>query len=92
MSVPDDDVMEEGPDNYIGAEVTLPFGGTSLSGRVCKHARDESGETFGKAHTDPILDTSEFPDGQKAEYAANVIAENMFAMCDPGGNQHCLRL
>jgi hypothetical protein len=28
-----------------------------------------------------------FPDGMAMEYLANVIAENMFAQCDPDGNQ-----
>ena len=46
------------------------------------------------SHTNPILDTRmyqvEFPDGSHAEYAANVIAENMYAQCDPAGNQYML--
>ena len=32
----------------------------------------------------------EFPDGQIAEYSANVIAQNMYAMCDTEGNQYLL--
>jgi hypothetical protein len=48
-----------------------------------------------KANANPILDTRtyefEFPDGQTAELAATVIAQNMYAMCDVGGNQ-CLLL
>jgi hypothetical protein len=31
-----------------------------------------------------------FPDGEIAEYAANVIAENMYAQCDPDGNQYMI--
>ena len=42
----------------------------------------------------PILDTCtyevEFPDGQVAEYSANVIAENMYTQCDTEGNQYLL--
>ena len=44
---------------------------------------------MGTAHTNPILDTRtyevEFPDGETAEYTANVIAENMWAQCDEAG-------
>jgi hypothetical protein len=32
----------------------------------------------------------EFPDGQMAELAANVIAQNMYIMCDIEGNQYLL--
>jgi len=32
----------------------------------------------------------EFPDGQLCEYTANLIAENMFSMCDDHGNQFLL--
>ena len=46
------------------------------------------------AHLNPILDTwtyeVEFPDGQIAEYSANIIAENMYAQCDTEGNQYLL--
>ncbi|KAI2502052.1 Reverse transcriptase (RNA-dependent DNA polymerase) [Fragilaria crotonensis] len=43
---------------------------------------------------EPILDTRtyevEFSDGQTAEVTANVIAQNMYAMCDEEGNQFLL--
>ena len=32
----------------------------------------------------------EFDDGHMAEYSANLIDENMVAMCDPDGNQFLL--
>ncbi len=32
----------------------------------------------------------EFPDGQVAEYSANVIAENMYTQCHAEGNQYLL--
>ncbi|KAI2499147.1 Reverse transcriptase (RNA-dependent DNA polymerase) [Fragilaria crotonensis] len=43
----------------------------------------------------PIFDTKiyyvvEFSDGQTAELATNVIAQNMFAMCNTEGNQYLL--
>ena len=47
-----------------------------------------------KRNQNPILDTRtyevEFPDGDVSEYAANVIAENMWSQCDLDGNQHLL--
>ena len=93
--VPDiDNVTPEDEDNYVGAEVNLPFGGTMKSGKVKKRARDSSGVLTGTKHENPILDTRtyqvEFPDGEVAEYSANIIAENMYAQCDPEGNQHLL--
>lgn len=48
----------------------------------------------GKSNENPTLDARscqvEFPDGNVAECSANVIAENVFAMCDPDGNQQLL--
>ena len=42
----------------------------------------------------PILDTrtyeAKFPDGEVSEYAANIIAENMWAQCDLEGKQHII--
>jgi hypothetical protein len=89
-----EDLTPELADNYLGAEVILPFQGTMRAGKVCKRARDEEGELYGHANNNPILDTRmyqvEFPDGSHAEYAANVIAESMYAQCDPAGNQYML--
>ena len=88
------EVTPEDFDNYVGAEVTLPLGGTMRAGKVKRRARDASGALFGTSNTNPILDTRtyqvEFLDGDVAEYSANVIAENMFAQCDSQGNQHLL--
>ena len=33
---------------------------------------------------------SEFPNGEVAEFTANLIAENMWSQCDAEGNQHGL--
>ena len=52
------------------------------------------GSLIGRSNPNPILDTRtyevEFPDGQTAELAAIVIAQNMYAMCDIEGNQYLL--
>ncbi len=58
----------------------------------CKHNAD--GNTVGRAHEWPILDTQtyevEFHDGTITELTANKIAECMYAQRDPGGNQYTL--
>ena len=92
FAVPDiDDATPEYQDQYVGAEVTLPFQGTYRSGKVKKRSRTEAGELFGKANENPILDTRsydvEFPDGTVTSYTANIIAQNMLAQCDVDGNQ-----
>ena len=90
----DDAPTPEEFDNYVGAQVQLPVGDSVQSGRVKKRARDLHGNPSGRAHSNPILDTRiyevEFTDGTIGNYAANVIAESMFAACDAEGNQHVL--
>jgi hypothetical protein len=65
-----------------------------VSGRVRGMKRDQEGAIHGQRNNNPILDTRtynvEFPDGEEAEYAANVIAQNMYAQCDTEGNQYLL--
>ena len=93
--VPDiDDVTPEEGDTYLNAEVNLPRGEASMTGIVRRRKRDADGQLRGVANENPILDTRtyevEFPDGHVAEYAANVIAENMWSQCDLEGRQHLL--
>jgi hypothetical protein len=90
--IPDiNNVTPEEQDNYVGAEVNLQIGGRFQAGRVVRRARSNDSEVTGVSNPNPILDTRtykvEFPDGTAAEYSANLIAENMFAQCDPDGNQ-----
>jgi hypothetical protein len=48
----------------------------------------------GIANNNPLLDTRvyevEFPDGHREEYAANMIAESIYAEVDPEGNQYLI--
>jgi hypothetical protein len=80
--------------NYVGAEVTLPIGGTMWMGKVKRRAQNDDGEVYGTKNQNPILDTRaydiEFPDGAYGEYTANTIAENMFSQCDAEGRQSIL--
>lgn len=91
--------MEDEPDpdtydQYIGAEVALPIGDKMMNAVVRGRKRQLDGSLRGKANSNPILDTRtydvEFPDGQRAEVAANIIAQNMYAQCDVEGNQYLL--
>ena len=81
-------------DEYVNAYVTLPRDGRDWTARVKKRKRDGNGDLVGERNDNPILDTRsyivEFPDGSESEYAANVIAENMWAQCDLEGRQHLL--
>jgi hypothetical protein len=89
-----DEVTSESLDTYLNADVRLPKGGTMTSARVRNRKRSADGSLQGTANPNPILDTRtyevEFPDGEVHEYAANTIAENMWAQCDSEGRQHML--
>jgi hypothetical protein len=96
---PDDDDLDllptpEAGDNYISAEILLPLGGVLRRGKVISCKRDADGDTVGRAHDRPILNTRtydiEFNDGTIAELTAIKISECMYAQCDPGGNQYVL--
>jgi hypothetical protein len=92
--VPGVDADPKTHDCYVGAEVNLSIGDKVMSQKVQQCKREANGSLKGTAHPNPILDSSmyevEFPDGQVAEYSANVIAENMYTQCDTEGNQHLL--
>ena len=79
---------------HIGAEVTLPIGDKLLSAKVRSRKRTVDGSLTGKAHQNPILDTRtynvESADGQTAELSANVITQNIYAMCDTEDNEYLL--
>jgi hypothetical protein len=90
----EEDITPAETDEYLGAAVLLPLGDKMVSGIVRGRKRDQDGSIHGVRNKNPILDTRtydvEFPDGQEAEYAANLIAENMYAQCDAEGNQYLL--
>jgi hypothetical protein len=78
----------------IGARVSLPVGGEIKHGKVVKRKRDDDGVLIGIAHPNLLLDTSlykvEFDDGAKEAFAANIIAENVYAKVDAEENQYSL--
>ena len=85
------EVTPEMGDNYIGAEIMTPRGGVLSRGRVVWCKQDSDGNPVGRSHTNPVLDTRsyivEFDDNDQTELIANLIAELMYAQCDPDGNQ-----
>ena len=54
--------------------------------------RDVDGNPKGRANVTPILDTREymvtFEVGDVTDLTANLIAESMYAQCDPNGNHY----
>jgi hypothetical protein len=87
----DYDEIVESYDQYVGGQVNLPEGNVYVAGQVKRWKRGADGLLIGCAHTNPILDTRvyevEMPDGGVVEYAANVIAECIYAQYDAEANQ-----
>ena len=82
-------------DYWIHAEVSLPQGEKMKSVKVVGRSKDdEDGNIVGNYDDNPHLNTMlydvEFPDGEIREYAANVIAENMYAQVDADGHMHTM--
>jgi hypothetical protein len=72
----------------------LPRNGQDVLGQVVSRKRDQDGNPVGRANANPIMDTRiyqvVFPDGDTAEYSANVIAECLYSQVDNKGNQYLL--
>jgi Reverse transcriptase (RNA-dependent DNA polymerase) len=86
-----DEYEPESYDGYITSQVLLPRGVDMKLGTVKGRKRDENSNPIGVGHSNPILDTRiydvEFDDGQVLEYAANVIAENLYSQVDDEGRR-----
>jgi len=89
-----DDFTPKPMDEYLTAEVLLPFGGELLRGVVKTRKSDSNGNPLGTWNSNPILDTHkyevELPDGSTNVYAANIIAENMYSQIDNEGHKFLL--
>jgi hypothetical protein len=63
-------------------------------GTVLQRKRDRDGHLIGRYNNNPILDTRvyevEFSDGQVLEYAANLIAENLYSQVDDEGHHQVM--
>jgi hypothetical protein len=81
-------------DNYLSAEISIPCGGTLVKGHVTSQKKDKGGNPIGLANANPFLDTREytfiFDDGDETILNANLIAEAMYAQCNPDRNQYVL--
>jgi hypothetical protein len=80
----------EAYDGYIASQVMLPREDQMLLATVRKRATNEMGAPIGTANTNPIMDTRvievEFDDGVVLEYAANVLAENLYTQVNQEGH------
>jgi Reverse transcriptase (RNA-dependent DNA polymerase) len=89
-----DDMDVDAYDKFISAQVLMPIGDTLRTGKVLKRKFDGDGNPVGRASSNPLLDTRvyevEFQDGTVQEYAANLIAEAIFAQVDDEGKQFVL--
>ena len=76
-------------DMLLQAELLLPQGEEMKPAKVKQRSRDERGNVTGTYNENPLLNSIiydvEFPDGQIKEYAANVIAQNMYSQVDSEG-------
>jgi len=92
--IDDWDSEPQGYDGYITAEVLLPKGDEFKVGTVVRRKANDDGTLTGHSHVNPILDTREyqveFGDGEVLEYAANVIAENLYSQIDTEGRRYIL--
>ena len=86
---------EEAINKYLTCELIMDVGsGNERKGRVTKRSQGHDGEPIGVAHNKPFFDTREydveFIDGSIEKYAANIIAENIFAQVDDEGRYHLI--
>jgi hypothetical protein len=81
-------------DSYLTAEVLLPRGDEMSLRKVVRRLTDENSLPIEKSNAIPILDTREyvveFDDGEQLEYAAKIIAENIYAQVDAEGRKYML--
>ncbi len=84
------EVTPEMGDNYLSAEIFILHGGTLVKGHVTSQKWDKDSNPVGLANINPILDTREytftFDNGYETILNANLIAEAMYAQCDPDWN------
>ena len=81
-------------DHLIHAEVNLPQGENMQLAKVLRRSTDDTGKNIGHFDDNPYLNTLvydvQFPDGSVKEYAANIIAENLYSQVDENGHSYTL--
>jgi hypothetical protein len=82
-----DNYFNEAFDEYLNAEVYLPF-----QGEIIKRQKGKDGNPIGIRNENPLKSSRKylvgFGDGLEVEYDANTIAENLYSQCDLEGKQH----
>ena len=77
-------------DHWINLEVSMPQGEENKHAKVIGRSKDADGNINGTYDNNPFSNTMvydvQFPDGEIKEYAANVIAENMYNQVDADGH------
>jgi hypothetical protein len=90
----DFDMTPEIGDTYLNTEISVSQRGTLMKGHVTSRKRDKYGNPVVLANANPILDMHEytftFDDGDETVLNVNLIAEAMYAQCDPNGSQYVL--
>ena len=80
--------------NYVSARVQLPHGNNIVQSRVSNYVRDSAGNSVDRADNNLIKDsrgsTIEFEDGHESKFATNIIAQSMYAQCDPNENMYVI--
>ena len=75
----------------MNAEVLLPQGDEIIKCKVKQRHKGPDGKVTGIFNKNPILNSIiydvEFPDGTIREYAANIIAENIYSLLDKHGHR-----
>ena len=101
-TIPENDVSLDNfnvslTDALINAEVLLHQGEDSaplVKARVLKHLTDENGNIIGhpseRIELNTVMYEVEFPDGQRAPYAANQIAAEIYSQVDPDGHRDAI--
>ena len=82
-------------DQYLHAEVLLPKDGKHMqAAQVIGRSTDDNGIPIGEYDANPILNSRVydvmFPDGSVQQYAANIIAENVYSQVDEEGHRYIM--
>jgi len=89
-----DDISPQLYDRLLTADVCFTVGEKCMTGTVTGYKRDASGNLIGKTNPNPLLNTRmyqvQFSDGTVQDYAANHIAEAIYAAVDYEGNRFVL--
>ena len=77
------EVTPEWGDQYMNAEILLPWGNKMTKGWVIRWKVQCRWYLIGRSNKKPMLDTRlyqvEFPGGEMTEFMANIIAESIYA-------------